>query len=489
MDVFFTAVLLLTFTIQAQAPSVLWAKEYGGSTWCYGESVAQTDDGGFIVAGYKEVFKRVRDNKEDFDRIYVVRTDSNGDTLWTKGYGGEGAKAYSIQKTKDGGFVIAGLTMASEFNMDTYLIRIDSIGDTLWTRTHGTEGDSSDGEKAYSINTTHEGGFILAGETSLIDPPGPSAYLVRTDSAGDTLWTKTYAFGGETSSYAKSIIQTDSGGFAFTGHLSGGRGFFIRTDSSGKLLIKKTFTLQSLNANGVVLRDLKQTSDGGFILVGQISRPLGYDPGVLLIRTDPNGDTLWTKVYTEGQRGYSVDITEDEGFIVSSASGMEALIIRTDSNGDSLWSINSKEFEWEGWLKSIKQTADGGFIAAGKGTVDTTGVVDVVLVRIDKEGTLIQKEENNQQSTIKGFTLFGNYKDKVIYTNYTIPNSCNVRLEVYDTLGKMVKVLVDKYQNSGPHTLKWKPKRGRRKLAAGGVYFLKLSADGHTVSKKVTIVK
>ena len=94
----------------------------------------------------------------------------------------------------------------------------------------------------------------------------------------------------------------------------------MRTDSTGKLLVKKIFTLQSLNANGVSLRDLKQTSDGGFILSGEITKPVGFDGGLLLIRIDSIGDTLWTKTYTEGYRGYSVDITEDEGFIVSSSS-------------------------------------------------------------------------------------------------------------------------------------------------------------------------
>ncbi len=108
-------------TTHANAPSVLWAKEYGGSVWCYGESVIETDDGGFIAAGYKEVFKKQGDTKEDFDRIYVVRTDSNGDTVWTRNYGGEGDKAYSIKKTRNGRFLISGHTMANEFNVDTYL--------------------------------------------------------------------------------------------------------------------------------------------------------------------------------------------------------------------------------------------------------------------------------------------------------------------------------------------------------------------------------
>lgn len=491
MHIFFTAVLLITFTIQANAPSVLWVKEYGGYGWCYGESVVQTSDGGFIVAGIKEVFKTSKENNSDVWRVYVVRTDSNGDTLWAREYGGEDDdKGYSILNTNDGCFIIAGVTTSSAVNknFEFYLIRIDSKGDTLWTRTYGTKKN----ERAYSVDLTKDGGYILAGETDSIDPPGPSVYLVRTDSAGDTLWTKTYAFTGDTISCANSVIQTNDGGFAVAGRIKGGEwGLFMRTDSSGELLVKKIFTMPSLNTESVGLRDLKQTSDGGFIISGQITitMPVGYEQKLLLIRTDPNGDTLWTKTYNDGYRGYSVDVTEDDGFIVSSSSGEETFIIRTDSNGDSLWAINSKEYDWKGWLKSIKQTEDGGFIAAGEGSADTTGGVNFILVRIDKDTTEIQKESPHDFEMIEGYDISYNHKENILYINYNIPYSCNAKLNVYDTHGRLVKVLFDNFQSKGSHTIKWNTRRDRRKLAAGGVYFLKLSANGHTVSKKVPIVK
>jgi len=481
MYVFFTSLFLLPVATHANAPSVLWAKEYGGNVWCFGESVVETDDGGFIAAGHKDNFNRSVD-----DGIYVVRTDSNGDTLWTREYGGESDdNAYSIQKTKDGGFVIAGDTRSfGAGNDDVYIIRTDSKGDTLWTKTYGTK----ENDAAYSVAVTKDGGFILAGETTFLNSPSYSVYLVRTDSAGDTLWTKMYSL-GDTSSRANSVIQTDDGGFAVAGYTTGGMGLFMRTDSIGNVLVKKVFTLQSLNANGVLFRDLKQTSDGGFILVGDISRPIGFAPGVLLVRTDPDGDTLWTKVYTEGFRGFSVDITEDEGFIVSlGCSGPEASIMKTDSNGNSLWAINFKDYFCRGWMKSIKQTADGGFIAAGEGSVDSSGV-DFIMVRIDKEGAVIQKEKSNQHTAMEGFALSGNYKDNVIYADYTIPYPVKVRICIYDAYGRLVRVLADAFMKKGTYTAKWKTDMGRRESTAGGVYFLRLSANGHTVSKKITIVK
>ena len=477
MYVFFTSLFLLPVATHANAPSVLWAKEYGGNVWCFGESVVETDDGGFIAAGHKDNFNRSVD-----DGIYVVRTDSNGDTLWTREYGGESDdNAYSIQKTKDGGFVIAGDTRSfGAGNDDVYIIRTDSKGDTLWTKTYGTK----ENDAAYSVAVTKDGGFILAGETTFLNSPSYSVYLVRTDSAGDTLWTKMYSL-GDTSSRANSVIQTDDGGFALAGWIMGGLwGLFMRTDSIGNVLVKKVFTLQSLNANGVLFRDLKQTSDGGFILVGDISRPIGFAPGVLLVRTDPDGDTLWTKVYTEALRGYSVAVTEDEGFIVSASN----FIVKTDSTGDSMWSINFNGLEGKYLLKSIQQTADGGFIAAGEGTVDSSGV-DFIMVRIDKEGAVIKKEKSNQQTAMEGFALSGNYKDNVIYADYTIPYPVKVRICIYDAYGRLVRVLADTFMKKGTYTAKWKTDMGRRESTAGGVYFLRLSANGHTVSKKITIVK
>jgi hypothetical protein len=118
-----------------------------------------------------------------------------------KTYGGAGYdKAFSAQETSDGGFIVAGFTSsfgAGEY--DVYLIKTDSLGDTLWTRTYG----DSTSNHGYSVQQTSDGGYIIAGETYDLNTDRYDVYLVKTDSLGDTLWTKIY--GGTENDAARSV--------------------------------------------------------------------------------------------------------------------------------------------------------------------------------------------------------------------------------------------------------------------------------------------
>jgi hypothetical protein len=114
-------------------PDTLWTRTYGGGSYDEAYSVQQTADGGYIVAGYTESFGA---GWEDF---YLVKTNSSGEPLWTRTYGGSGGDcAYSVQQTTDGGYVVAGFTYSfGAGNADFYLVKTNSQGDTLWTRTYG----------------------------------------------------------------------------------------------------------------------------------------------------------------------------------------------------------------------------------------------------------------------------------------------------------------------------------------------------------------
>ena len=119
----------------------------------------QTHDNGFIITGYTNSF-----NALDYD-VYLLRTDSLGDTLWTKTYGSTGwDMGHSVKQLNDGGFIIAGETSATSntSGKDIYLIRTDSMGDTLWTRAYGGNHD----DIAKSVALTYDGGYIIAGATS-----------------------------------------------------------------------------------------------------------------------------------------------------------------------------------------------------------------------------------------------------------------------------------------------------------------------------------
>jgi len=157
---------------------IRWTKTYGGVDWDAGLAVQQTTDGGYIVAGRTSSFGAGGGN------VYLIKTDSIGDTLWTKTYGGgDWDEGYAIQQTTDGGYIVAGRTESFGVGFgDVYLIKTDSIGDTLWTKTYG----GGDWDEGYAIQQTTDGGYIVAGDTWSFGAGLTEVYLIKTDSNGNS---------------------------------------------------------------------------------------------------------------------------------------------------------------------------------------------------------------------------------------------------------------------------------------------------------------
>ena len=177
-----------------------WERNYGGADGDLGYSVQQTSDGGYVVAGYTVSFG-------DSIQVYLIKTNATGDTLWTRTYGGTSDDyGYSVQQTMDTGYVIAGKTNSFGNFYQVYLIKTNSFGDTLWTRTYGGAG-YDDGR---SVQQTSDGGYIVAGWTNSFGD-GNQVYLIKTNAQGDTLWTK--AYGGTDGDLGYSVQQTSDGGY------------------------------------------------------------------------------------------------------------------------------------------------------------------------------------------------------------------------------------------------------------------------------------
>ncbi|OYD15047.1 hypothetical protein CH333_06660, partial [candidate division WOR-3 bacterium JGI_Cruoil_03_44_89] len=260
----------------------LWTHTYGGSDWDAAYSVQNTPDGGFVIVGFTASYGA---GSAD---VYLIRTDSLGDTLWTHTYGGsDGDKGWFVQNTPDGGYVITGDTWSYGAGIhDVYLIRTDSLGDTLWTHTYG----GSVNDCGYSVQNTPDGGYIIVGETNSYGAGVFDVYLVKTDSLGDTLWTHTY--GGSDWDAAYSVQNTPDGGFVIAGltdyhGVGSGDVYLIKTDSFGDTTWTKTYGGSDVDRGECV----QNTCDGGYIIAGYT---YSYGVGsidVYLIKTDETGST------------------------------------------------------------------------------------------------------------------------------------------------------------------------------------------------------
>ncbi|AKX94984.1 S-layer homology domain-containing protein [Neomoorella thermoacetica] len=233
----------------------LWKKTLGGK----GRSVQQTADGGYIIAGYTNTYN-----------VYLIKTDTNGDTLWERIFGSNYTEVYSVQQTTDGGYIIAGyIDPGSVGKGNVYLIKTDAKGNMVWEKTFG----GSNWDKGYSVRQTTDGGYIIAGFTRSYGVGNDDVYLIKTDANGNKLWEKN--LGGNYWEGGYSVQQTTDGGYIVAGV---GDYSQIKTDGDGNLLWKKT-----LRGEG---RSVQQTTDGGYIIAGYtFSR--STDSDVYLIKLKP----------------------------------------------------------------------------------------------------------------------------------------------------------------------------------------------------------
>ena len=365
-------------------PDTLWTRTYGGSGRDEARSVQQTADGGYVLAGYTSSF-----GAGGYD-FYVLKTNSQGEPLWTRTYGGSRDDyAVSVQQTADGGYIVAGITGSfGAGSEDFYLLKTNSLGDTLWTRTYG--GSSFD--EAYSVQQTADGGYIVAGETWSFGAGGWDFYVVKTNPLGDTLWTRTY--GGSDYDWAHSIQQTADGGYIVAGWTSSfGAGYddfyLVKTNSQGDTLWTRTYGGSSSYDYAY---SVQQTADGGYIVTGTTYSSGAGLEDFYLVKTNSIGDTLWTRTYggSNGDWAYSVRQTADGGYIVAGGSysfgaGAEDFyLVKTNSSGDMLWTRTYGGSSYDR-ASSVQQTADGGYIVAGPTWSFGAGGADFYLVKTGPE--------------------------------------------------------------------------------------------------------
>jgi hypothetical protein len=322
----------------------------------YGFSVQQTSDSGYIITGYTDT------TGAGLTDICLIKTDTDGNLIWTNNYGGTSyEEGYSVQQTSDGGYIVTGYTESyGAGDTDVYLIKTNANGDTVWTRTYGGPGP----DKGYSVKQTHDGGYIVTGYR------GSGVYLVKTNENGDTIWTKTYnEYLTVFSTY--SVQQTNDTGYAIAGYkwlMGAGRDVFLmKTDTIGNIRWTKAYGGDNDDEGHCV----QQTSDGGYVVAGW-TYSFGQPIDVYVVKTSISGDTLWTRTYggSSWDQSYSLSQTNDNGYIITGFTysfgpgDMDVFLIKIDNNGDTVWTATFGGYSGDEG-RSVQQTSDGGYIIVG----------------------------------------------------------------------------------------------------------------------------
>ncbi|MFC2167084.1 CFI-box-CTERM domain-containing protein [Acidobacteriota bacterium] len=277
--------------------TVEWSKTYGGTMYDQAESIRQTVDGGYIVAGQTESF-----GAGGYD-IWILKLASDGRIEWQKTYGGsESEGANSIRQTNEGGYIVAGQTLSFGAGfLDIWILKISSVGDIEWQKTCG----GSQSDVASSVQQTFDGGYVIAGETTSFGAGNKEFWILKLDILGDIEWQKTY--GGSQNEEASFIQQAGDGGYLVAGS----------TDTYGAG--KRDFLILKLFPNGDI------NSSCGFI---NDSNAEVFNPDIS--PSDTNIDFVYPDI-----QYIDIDITprENETVVYSLCSGLHSLSITASPGG------------------------------------------------------------------------------------------------------------------------------------------------------------
>ncbi len=468
--------------------NVLWTKTYGGSDTDYAWAIQQTADSGYIIGAHSGSFGA---GSHD---VYLIKCDLNGNATWTKVYGGSNADgAYSLQQTTDGGYIIAAHVNSFGAGLhDVYLIKTNDKGDTLWTKTYG----GSNEDRLRAVHQTTDGGYILVSETLSFGAGNADVYVVKTDSGGTVMWTRT--FGGSSADYGYSVRQTTDGGYIIAGYTqSFGAGstdvYLVKTDSSGTVMWTRTFGGSSADYGYSV----RQTTDGGYIIAGH-TQSFGTGGDVYLISTDASGDLLWTKAFGGSGTDYgrSVRQTADGGFVITGytdsfgAGNKDVYLIKTDHLGNSGCN-ESATVTLVGNTATIVNNStqtvmgSGAFIDTTATIVSNAATVDSLLC-IDNP-TDIDPSEDNSDPPIEQFNLFQSYPNPFnpsTTIEFSLPRAGYVTLKVFNMIGEVVATLVNEELNVGTYTTQWNASG-----VASGLYFYRMHAGDFIDTKKLLLLK
>ena len=438
-------VLFLLLLVSASKAQIQFSTEYGGQYNEDGRWMEQLPDSGFIMVGGTATYSN---GQTDF---WLVRADAYGNQLWTKSIGGtEFDFANMVKPTPvDNGFIICGLTNSyGGGDNDGWIVKTDVNGNTQWSRTVGDAGL----QELEAIVLTSDGGYAAVGVNYTTGTQYYDILLVKLNSAGVKQWQKN--IGGQGYEIGNSIQETADHGFILSGQtysygLEDGDTYLVKTDSAGNVEWEKSITNKGIQESHYVAI----APDGGYVMIADadsLDNALGQTD-IWLIKTDSNGDTLWTKAVGGNKKdgGKTVEITADGGMILGGITRSFGLInpnyyfIKTDSLGNIEWQNTSYGSIYHDHGYRAIETSDGGFAQFGYFR-NSAGFMNYCLVKVGPNGGVTKDIGIDEFITpYTSLCRSNNIPLELKLTNYGATNETNIVVTIDIDNGTNVTTLRD----------------------------------------------
>jgi len=461
-----------------------------------GLALIQTEVGEYIVAGEYNRYSEGPPNHYYGD-VYLIRTSEFGDTIWTQTYGDSSTweSAYAIEKNGTGGYIISAYNFSQT---KLWLLNLDEQGLLLWAKTYPLGIGNC-------IKRTSDGGYIITGTGG---NDGSDLFLLKIDSQGETLWLKSY--GNPNQDEGRYVQQTTDGGYIITGFTEfpaprGSDIWLLKTDYKGDTLWTKTYGGKYFDGAFSV----SETKNGGYFITGQytVDGELGLEIHIWLLKTDSNGDTIWTKKINNGSWGdyaYSCKPTSDSGFIIVGETtydnfDSDIYLLKLDRDYNVEWSNtigrdlveNGDEKRFRG--NDVTETVDGGYLITGfkRVEIEWDKYQDLCIVKTNNKGQLTDVIETKTKIPLT-FELSQNYPNPFnpsTEIEFQLLKQDMVSLKIFDLLGNEIETLLNEEKEKGCYKVKWDGKDKNGVSVGTGVYLYQLRTGVFEQSRKMILLK
>jgi hypothetical protein len=407
--------LLSSFGLSAQG----WEQSFGGIQDDGFFDVLNTPDGGFLTVGHKQI-----SNNPTHFNIYLVKLDAGGFVDWSKELNDSTYSyfAKSIEPTDDGGYVIGG-TSRIENIPSGFIAKTDGFGNLEWDIK--TQQDSVWGTKALQLS---DGTFMLAGTKFAQGVNGQDRdfFQMRVSADGSNI-LQTHSYGGTLYDECKDIIETPQGDLIMVGYTSSqGAGHYdvmlLRTDVAGDTIWTKTLG----TPDAELAYSIAATNDGNYVITGQEENLVQGSEDVFLAKINPQGEEIWWRTYVKEGLDKAWDVQyagSGGGFVITGytqqnqQSDRQAFLMKTYANGDEHWRRLFGGLNHEGGV-AVRAVPTFGFIVAGFTSSYSQGGSDGYVIRTDMSGAthscvVLGNVHTNENSSCKP-EEFGMFPENIL---------------------------------------------------------------------------
>lgn len=381
-----------------------WMKTYGANGDDTVENIILADDGGFYLVGSSNA--QIDHNRPG--DAYLMHTDKNGELLWEHAYEGYNSAQAIQQTKDDGLLISGVAFSTEGGNMDIFLTKLDQDGNEIWSKTYGGELDEFGAAWPMVEGGYILGGNIVDPEDVVVDNPGVAGYggfrgrsniyLSRLDTEGSELWSRT--FGGDDNVMASSGIMATDSDFLILATIMHYPEYddditLLKVDQNGEQIWSHTWEEGNLVGHQII-----PTSDGSYLIAG------GYAPAgdldssskdFLFIKVDQDGEEIWKSIFGDPQvfdYAFAVAETSDGGFIAVGdivrdlfTWDADIILVKIDENGKLVWQ-QTIETNTHTMLRGVLEHPDGGYVITG--STYSRNNFDILLIKTDAEGKLDQ---------------------------------------------------------------------------------------------------